>query len=104
MMSLQAALVEHSSPTLAGLKPASLFRYQPEEGGDFAEEFLACRRELEERLAAEENTGRGRISTVGGGQFTVAVAGDGSAADGRQALDAQGRAYRWKGTHKIFDK
>ena len=49
MMSLQAALVEHSSPTLAGLKPASLFRYQPEEGGDFAGEFLACRRELEER-------------------------------------------------------
>ena len=49
MMSLQAALVEHGSPTLAGLKPASLFRYQPEEGGDFAGEFLACRRELEER-------------------------------------------------------
>ena len=48
-MSLQAALVEHGSPTLAGLKPASLFRYQPEEGGDFAGEFLACRRELEER-------------------------------------------------------
>ena len=48
MMSLQAALVEHGSPTLAGLKPASLFRYQPEEGGDFAGEFLACRRELEE--------------------------------------------------------
>ena len=49
MMSLQAALVEHGAPTLAGLKPASLFRFQPQEGGDFAGEFLACRRALEGR-------------------------------------------------------
>lgn len=40
MMSLQAALVEHSSPTLAGLKPASLFRYQPEEGETLPGNFL----------------------------------------------------------------
>lgn len=49
MMSLQAALVEHGAPTLAGLKLASLFRFQPQEGGDFAGEFLACRRALEGR-------------------------------------------------------
>lgn len=48
-MSLQAALVEHGAPTLAGLKPASLFRYQPEEGADFGAQFLACRRALGER-------------------------------------------------------
>ena len=44
-MSLQAALIEHGSPTLAGLKPASLFRFQPEEGVDFTAQFLACRKE-----------------------------------------------------------
>lgn len=48
-MSLQAALVTHCAPTLAGLKPASLFRFQPEEEGAFAGEFLACRRALEGR-------------------------------------------------------
>lgn len=48
-MSLQAALIEHGSPTLAGLKPASLFRFQPEKGVDFTAQFLACRKELEGR-------------------------------------------------------
>lgn len=48
-MSLQAALIEHGSPTLAGLKPASLFRVQPEDEADFVAQFLACRRELEGR-------------------------------------------------------
>lgn len=57
-----------------------------------------------ELLAADENTVLVRISILGGGQFTVALADDGSAADARHALDAQGRTYRWKGTHKIFDK
>lgn len=45
-MSLQAALIEHGSPTLAGLKPASLFRVQPENEADFVAQFLSCRREL----------------------------------------------------------
>ena len=49
MMSLQAALIEHCAPTLAGLKPASLFRFQPEEGRAFPAEFLTCRRALEGR-------------------------------------------------------
>lgn len=57
-----------------------------------------------ELLAADENTVLVRISILGGGQFTVALGDDGSAADARHALDAQGRTYRWKGTHKIFDK
>ncbi|WP_297233970.1 DUF3793 family protein [uncultured Flavonifractor sp.] len=48
-MSLQAALIEHGSPTLAGLKPASLFRVQPEDEADFVAQFLSCRRELEGR-------------------------------------------------------
>lgn len=57
-----------------------------------------------ELLAADENTVLVRISILGGGQFTVALADDGSEANARHALDAQGRTYRWKGTHKIFDK
>lgn len=57
-----------------------------------------------ELLAADENTVLVRIRTLGGEQFTVALADDGSAADAHHALDAQGRTYRWKGTHKIFDK
>lgn len=48
-MSLQAALIEHCSPTLAGLKPASLFRFRPAKGADFAAEFVSCRRQLEGR-------------------------------------------------------
>ena len=46
-MPLQAALIEHGSPTLAGLKPASLFRVQPEDEADFVAQFQACRQELE---------------------------------------------------------
>lgn len=46
-MSLQAALIEHGSPTLTGLKPASLFRIQPEDEADFVDQFQACRQELE---------------------------------------------------------
>ncbi|MBM6926782.1 DUF3793 family protein [Pseudoflavonifractor phocaeensis] len=47
-MSLNAALIEHAAPTLAGLKPASLFRVQPE-GSDFGAQFLACKEELARR-------------------------------------------------------
>ena len=35
------------APTLAGLKPASLFRIQPEDEADFVDQFQACRQELE---------------------------------------------------------
>nr|WP_317325154.1 DUF3793 family protein [uncultured Flavonifractor sp.] len=48
-MTLQAALIEHGAPTLAGLKPASLFHVHPGEGTAFPEEFLVCRRALAER-------------------------------------------------------
>ena len=38
-MTLEAAIIEHCSPTLAGLKPASLFRYCPEEPEGFILQF-----------------------------------------------------------------
>lgn len=44
-MKLSAALIEHAAPTLAGLKPASLFRVYPRDGA-FVQDFLACRTEL----------------------------------------------------------
>lgn len=47
-MSLQSALVLHCAPTLAGLKPASLFRFQ-QEGSGFIRQFLVCRQVLEGR-------------------------------------------------------
>lgn len=45
-MHLEAALIEHASPTLVGLKPASLFRVSPASGADFARQFLYCRTQL----------------------------------------------------------
>ena len=47
-MCLSAALIEHAAPTLAGLKPASLFRIQPG-GEDFISQFQHCREELARR-------------------------------------------------------
>lgn len=46
-MSLEEALIEHCSPTLEGLKPASLFRYFPEEAAAFGDSFRACRAQLD---------------------------------------------------------
>ena len=43
---LEALLVEQCAPTLAGLKPASLFRCQPEEGESLLEEILRLKQEL----------------------------------------------------------
>ena len=48
-MELDQALVAHGALTLAGLKPASLFRFLPGEGGDFVGRFLACRALLDSR-------------------------------------------------------
>ena len=48
-MEFDQALVEHGALTLAGLKPASLFRFLPGEGGDFVGRFLACRALLDSR-------------------------------------------------------
>lgn len=45
-MNLEAALIEHASPTLVGLKPASLFRVSPTSSADFARQFLHCRTQL----------------------------------------------------------
>lgn len=42
-MTLDQAMIEHCSPTLVGLKPASLFRLQPEDGAGFVRDFLALR-------------------------------------------------------------
>jgi hypothetical protein len=42
-MTLEAAIIEHCSPTLAGLKPASLFRYRPEEPQSFIPQFSLWR-------------------------------------------------------------
>ena len=44
-MTLEQALIEHASPTLVGLKPASLFRFQPEDTAAFVR---AVKRLLEE--------------------------------------------------------
>ena len=48
-MHLEEALIAHGALTLAGLKPASLFRFLPGEGGGFAGQFLACRDLLDRR-------------------------------------------------------
>lgn len=45
-MPFEQALVEHAALTLAGLKPASLFRFLPGEDNNFIPAFLACREEL----------------------------------------------------------
>lgn len=48
-MTLEAAIIEHCSPTLAGLKPASLFRYCPEEPEGFIPQFGLWRDALRRR-------------------------------------------------------
>ena len=48
-MSFEQALVEHGALTLAGLKPASLFRFLSRDALDFIRQFLACRELLERR-------------------------------------------------------
>ena len=48
-MSLEGALIEYASPTLAGLKPASLFRYQFKDTRRFALEFKGWREYLSSR-------------------------------------------------------
>ena len=48
-MTLEAAIIEHCSPTLAGLKPASLFRYCPEEPEGFIPQFGLWRDALHRR-------------------------------------------------------
>ena len=45
-MPFEQALVEHAALTLAGLKPASLFRFLPGGDSNFIPAFLACREEL----------------------------------------------------------
>ena len=40
-MTLEQALIEHCSPTLVGLKPASLFRFQPADTREFVRAFLS---------------------------------------------------------------
>ena len=45
-MSLELALIEHGAPTLAGLKPGSLFRHCPADPEQFVQEFLYCRAQL----------------------------------------------------------
>lgn len=46
-MTLEQALIEHCSPTLVGLKPASLFRFQPVDTRKFVHAFLSLRAQLE---------------------------------------------------------
>ena len=45
-MTLEQALIEHCSPTLVGLKPASLFRFQPADTREFVRAFLSLRSQL----------------------------------------------------------
>lgn len=48
-MTLESTTIEHCAPTLAGLKPASLYRYCPEEPEVFAQQFRAQREALRRR-------------------------------------------------------
>ena len=45
-MTFEEALIEHCSPTLAGVKPASLFRFCPRDSALFARRFLALRQQF----------------------------------------------------------
>lgn len=45
-MSFEQALIEHGALTLAGLKPASLFRFLPRDREGFIPCFLDCREQL----------------------------------------------------------
>lgn len=47
-MMLEASLVKHCAPTMAGLKPANMFFYHPEDEHCFAHQFKACRELLEQ--------------------------------------------------------
>lgn len=47
-MTFEEAIVAHCSPTLAGVKPASLFRFRPEDNARFTRRFC----ELREQFAA----------------------------------------------------
>ena len=48
-MPFEEALIEHCSPTLAGVKPASLFRFCPRDSALFARRFLALRQQFAAR-------------------------------------------------------
>ena len=48
-MQFEQALIEHGALTLAGLKPASLFRFLPRDESTFIPCFLECREELARR-------------------------------------------------------
>ena len=48
-MTFEEALIEHCSPTLAGVKPASLFRFCPRDSALFARRFLALRQQFAAR-------------------------------------------------------
>ena len=48
-MTFEEALIEHCSPTLAGVKPASLFRFCPRDSAPFARRFLALRQQFAAR-------------------------------------------------------
>ena len=45
-MTFEEALIEHCSPTLAGVKPASLFRFCPRDSALFVRRFLALRQQF----------------------------------------------------------
>ena len=48
-MTFEEALIEHCSPTLAGVKPASLFRFCPRDSALFVRRFLALRQQFAAR-------------------------------------------------------
>ena len=48
-MQFEQSLIEHGALTLAGLKPASLFRFLPRNGEAFISRFLECRAVLDGR-------------------------------------------------------
>ncbi len=48
-MSLEESLVEHCAPTLAGIKPANLYRFSPDNSRQFASQMKLWRAQLSQR-------------------------------------------------------
>ena len=95
-MTFEEALIEHCSPTLAGVKPASLFRFCPRDSALFVRRFLALRQQFaadgintEALFTAKDTpTGTALIFVSQDGENCIAVAPGANHSLTCEAIDA----------------